>query len=304
MAVTSWGLLLLILFFSFLTFYSAYFEKVTDCGCFGDAIKLTPWQSFFKDIILLLLLVPVFVKRKKFNEIFSHKIGILIMLGTTATCLFIAYWVINHLSFIDFRPYHVGANIPENMKLKPNAKPDIYEIRYTIKNIHTNKEKIITDKEYMNSRIWEDTTWKIIKTSQPKLIQKGDKPKITDYRIFNEEGEDLTEESFKGIKLLILMEYVDKASIKGVKKIKKLIQETTNKNITTWVITGSDYKTYEPYRHEWQWAIPFYNADSKVIKTIIRSNPGIVLLKNGIVLAKWHYNDTPDIEEIQRKLSK
>ncbi|MFQ3576387.1 MAG: BT_3928 family protein [Cytophagales bacterium] len=302
MKITMWGMMLLILFFSFLTFYSAYFEKVTDCGCFGDAIKLEPWHSFWKDIILLVMILPLFLQMNRLKSVFSKKTGDYVMLGFTFLCFFMAYWVMNHLSFIDFRAYKVGASIPENMKLPPNAKPDIFEIKYSMKNLVSGDEKTITDKEYMESKIWEDTTWQITSTAPPKLIQKGDKPKITDYRIFNTEGDDFTQESFEGEKIIILLEHADKASPKPSKKIATLITSAQEKKMTVWVVTGSDYKTYEPFRHEWQWSAPFFNADPKVIKTIIRSNPGIMLLKDGVVKAKWHHNDTPELKEIEKKL--
>jgi uncharacterized membrane protein YphA (DoxX/SURF4 family) len=108
--ITIWTLLAMIVFFTFLTFYSAYFNKVTDCGCFGDAIKLTPWESFTKDVVLLILILIIYVGRKYITPLVKpHTIKAALMVSLLA-CIGYVYYVLNHLPVIDFRPYEIGKN--------------------------------------------------------------------------------------------------------------------------------------------------------------------------------------------------
>ena len=124
------SLLVLIIFFTLLTFYSAYTGKVTDCGCFGDAMKMTPWQSFWKDIGLLVLILIVFFGRKYIQPFFSKIARSLIVLVSLILCLWLGYHVLMHLPVVDFRAYKVGANIPEGMKVPPDALPPIIEYQW------------------------------------------------------------------------------------------------------------------------------------------------------------------------------
>ncbi|MFP4091521.1 MAG: MauE/DoxX family redox-associated membrane protein, partial [Cyclobacteriaceae bacterium] len=116
MRLTSWLLMGIIVFFTFLTFYSAYFNKVTDCGCFGDAIKLTPWQSFYKDIILLVLIGIIFMYRDKYQSLLKGNAADLSIAAVTAINIFGAIFAIQHLPYFDFRAYKVGSNIPALMQ--------------------------------------------------------------------------------------------------------------------------------------------------------------------------------------------
>src|SRR5690349_12963557 len=115
MDISTWVLLALMVFFTILTFYSAYFNKVTDCGCFGDAIKLTPWESFIKDIVLMVFVLHLFWYRKTYAHMLKPSLGYSIVLGTTLLCIFLGIFAIRHLPFIDFRAYQVGAHIPTQM---------------------------------------------------------------------------------------------------------------------------------------------------------------------------------------------
>ena len=202
-------LLSLIVFFTFLTFYSAYFNKVTDCGCFGDAIKLTPWQSFYKDLILLSFSIIIyflqsklrnhngFFKIKVFDDI-SFKNGVVIFISLIS--LVISYTAINFLPFIDFRPYKVGNYIPDLME--PSE-----ELKYSYI-----MEKNGRRYEFDNYPNDESFTFKEIKLLNPEA-----EPKISDYSLWNEDG-DFTNESFLGNKLFIIIHDVNKIGI-GSKKI-------------------------------------------------------------------------------------
>jgi uncharacterized membrane protein YphA (DoxX/SURF4 family) len=285
--VTSTLLLLLVIYFGFLTFYSAYYNKVTDCGCFGDFLKLKPWHSFIKDVVLFVPLVFIYIYRKKIKSNLRPGFAHFFMGIVTFTSVYIAYHAINHLPMIDFRAYKVGAHIPSLMK--PSGEL-IYE--YTM-------EK--DGKRFKMTEYPTDTTYKFISMDikNPEVL-----PKIKDFSVWNEDG-DYTQEVLKGNKLIIIVLNADKARRKDFANIVKLV-DSSNKldaiKIETLVLTSSSGEAFERLRHDVQLAAPYYYADGVVLKTIMRSNPGVWLLKNGTVMGKWHYNDTPHIDEVIEKL--
>ncbi len=280
MNITIWALGLMIVFFTFLTFYSAYFNKVTDCGCFGDAIKLTPWQSFYKDIILVVLIGILFINRYKFIPFVKEKMGDIILLVTTLVTMGAAIYAIKHLPFKDFRAYKIGANIPRSMLPSEDLKYKFI--------MSKDGEEIEFDK-YPT-----DTTLKFI---EMVLTNPEANPKITDYGVWNDEG-DFTEETFKGFKLIIIAYDVTKTNVDSFIEINKLLSGLKGSVVEPIVLTASDGATFEEFRHHVQLGIPYYFTDATVLKTIIRSNPGIALWKNGEVMGKWHYNDVPAAAEI------
>ena len=282
MEKTTWVLLLMIVFFSFLTFYSAYFNKVTDCGCFGDAIKLTPWQSFYKDLVLLLLIVHLFFYRRKYAPLLSTRNGHGVIALVIVVCLYLGIYAVNHLPFIDFRPYKVGNNIPEQMIA---SELPIIEYVFEREGEKVRSAKYISEKEgykYVDSYV---------------LNEEATTPPITDYNVRSITGEDVTQSTFEGIKLLLIIYDVNKADTDELDKIKKLVADLEGK-IETIVITASGEADFEAFRHKYQLAIPYYMVDATVIKAMMRANPGMILLKNGTVLGKWHNNDTPTIGDI------
>ena len=278
MKITSWVLLAIIVFFTFLTFYSAYFNKVTDCGCFGDAIKLTPWQSFYKDIILLVLIVVIFLKRNDYTPFFSPLFRNVKVIGVTIFVTGFALYAIAHLPFIDFRTYKVGAHIPSLMKA---SAPLRYQ--YTL-------EK---DGERFKFETYPTEPGYTFVSS--KLLNPQDEPKITDLSVWNDDGE-FTDDLLTGNKLLIIVHDAEKASLKKIDRLRNLTY--TNPNYETWMLTSSGYEAVENFRRKNQLGVPYFYADATVLKTIIRSNPGVWLLKNGTVVGKWHYNDTPLSDDV------
>ena len=292
-------LLSLIVFFTFLTFYSAYFNKVTDCGCFGDAIKLTPWESFYKDIILLVFSISIYFLNKNLKnqvglfyiKIFDDKVfrnGIIIV--STIICLIISFSAINFLPFIDFRAYKIGNYIPDLMN--PSE-----ELKYSYI-----MEKGGREYEFESYPLDESFTFKKINLLNPEA-----QPKITDYSLWNETG-DYTNESFLGNKLFIIIHDVNKMGLKG-KKLQDFISELKIlvSNINFWVepiiITSSDSKSFNDFKEKYDIKIKNVYGDATVLKTIIRSNPGFFLLRNGTVTGKWHYNKFPDAKEILRRVN-
>ena len=287
-------LLGLIVFFTFLTFYSAYFNKVTDCGCFGDAIKLTPWQSFYKDLILLSFSLIIYFLHSKLRyqdgffkiKIFEDNVfknGVIIFISVIS--LIISYTAINFLPFIDFRPYKVGNYIPDLMQ--PSE-----ELKYSYI-----MEKNGRNYEFDNYPNDESFTFKEIKLLNPEA-----EPKISDYSLWNEDG-DFTNESFLGNKLFIVIHDVNKLGIDRRKinefiiKLKKL-KSDINFWVEPIVLTSSDSKSLSSFLDKNKISIKSIYGDASVLKTMIRSNPGFLLMRNGTVRGKWHFNKFPDPTEI------
>ena len=278
MKITSWILLAMIVFFTFLTFYSAYFNKVTDCGCFGDAIKLTPWQSFYKDIILLVLIGIIFCKKDSFKPMLGPKLQEVKIIGSAIFFTSMAIYAIQHLPFIDFRAYKVGNHLPSLMK---NSEPLKY--MYIM-------EK--DGKTYEFENYPSEGGYKYV---DAKLMNPEAAAKITDLNVWRGE-DDYTNELMNGSKLVIIIHQVEKTSLDEIDRLRNLTIQ--NPRFDTWILTSSGYEKFEAFRHKHQLAAPYFFADATVLKTMVRSNPGILLLKDGTVMAKWHYNDTPLADEV------
>ncbi|HRI80400.1 MAG TPA: DoxX family protein [Cyclobacteriaceae bacterium] len=282
MQQTTWVLLGLMIFFTFLTFYSAYFDKVTDCGCFGDAIKLTPWESFWKDIVLMVFVSHLFWYRKTYRAELRTMEGHSVMLITSIIFFFTGIYALRHLPFIDFRPYKIGNNIQQQML--PGETP-------VIEYVFEKDGKAVRSAKFLPAE--EGYAYK----SSEVLNADKIKPKITDYSVTGTDGEDLTAMSLSGIKLFIIMEDVRESSTKNMDRLRTLVQALDGK-VEIMALTSSSSVQMESFRHENQLAVPYAFTDATVLKTMIRSNPGIILLRDGTVLGHWHYNDVPDSEEV------
>ncbi|MCA6078057.1 BT_3928 family protein [Fulvivirga sedimenti] len=286
MRYTAVVLLVLMIFFTGLTFFSAYTGKVTDCGCFGDAIPLTPWQSFYKDLILMVFVLHLFWHRKRFIPSFRTGVNRTIVAFAGLLSVLVGWYAIEHLPYIDFRPYKIGNSIPQNMIAEENP---IVEYRFLKDGEEVTSEKYLMPEdgyEYIDATI---------------LNEKASTPKITDYQVVDLDGNDFTEESFQGIKLLLLFQDVSKSDDESLEAIRELIAFAPGK-FDVMAFTSSGPDAFENYRHEHQLAVPYYFLDATVLKAMIRSNPGIMLLKDGVVVGKWHANDVPEPDELQSKL--
>lgn len=284
MNVTAILLLLLMVFFTFLTFYSAYFDKVTDCGCFGDAIKLTPWQSFWKDIILMIFVLHLFWYRKTYVAVLRAREGHFVVVAVTIMSLLAGIYAIRHLPFIDFRAYRIGNHIPAEMQ--PEEQP-VFEYVFLRKD---NGEEVRSQKYLMDTMQYKYES--VVQLNEDKT-----KARITDYAVSSVEGEDVTQQTFQGAKLFFIIYDVSKASVDNIDRIVKLSRDLDGK-VDMMVLTSSGANQFEAFRHEYQLAVPYYFADATVLKTIIRSNPGITLWVDGTVKGMWHHNDTPEAAEV------
>jgi uncharacterized membrane protein YphA (DoxX/SURF4 family) len=273
--LTVWTLALMILFFTFLTFYSAYFNKVTDCGCFGDAIKLTPWESFYKDVILVVLIAILFVFQKDLPKS-SPKWANVVTVVCFVSAIVLSVLAIRNLPFIDFRAYNVGVNIPQNMMPSSPLQYDYV--------MEKNGERFVFDQYPVD----ESLEFVEMNLKNPEAL-----PKISDFAVWNDEG-DFSEEVFSGNKLLILVSDLRKLDESNFDKIDILVRELKATSIEPIFIASASQQEITTINQARGWNILGLQADATVVKTIIRSNPGIMLLKDGVVLAKFHHNNTPE----------
>lgn len=309
---TIFSLFGLILFFTFLTFYSWYFDKVKDCGCFGDAIPLTPFQSFMKDVILTVMIVFLLFKRNLVKPVFSTRGGSVISILSTIGCIAFGLYTVRHLPVKDFRAYKVGANLPKNMKPAEKLKygPEVY-----IYNDLTAKKDVDISKEDFtkNWKKYSDTLkYKFVKLDKP-LLNPDALPKITDYKVFNKQNADVTTQTLTGQKFFIVIpdiaktkkgKKIAKTALGAYPKINELVKELRKAQIQPLVLTAAGEQEMEQFRHQVQLAVDYYFVDKKVLKTMVRANPGLMLLQDGTVKGKWHHNDMPKIEEVKKKLGK
>ncbi|WP_299583109.1 BT_3928 family protein [Mucilaginibacter sp.] len=300
----AWGLLLLIIFFAFLTFYSAYFQVVQTCGCFGDAIPLTPWQSFSKDLVLLLLIVVLFINRRNIKPLFAAKTGDNLLITITVLSIGFGLYTYNFSPVIDFLPYKIGANIPAEMKTPPGAKPDEYELTYNLKNKKTGETKVMTNTEYLKTNIWKDNNWEVVGQPESRLVKKGFTPKIRDLAIQDAQGNDYTKELLTNpYNNLVIVAYdLNKTDDEAIGRLNAMaINLAQNFNTRTVMLTSNSHQFTEAYSKQHHLMFEIFYADGVPLKTMVRANPGVLLLKNGTVVNKWHYHSMPKYDDLVKK---
>ncbi|HUH20130.1 BT_3928 family protein [Albibacterium sp.] len=302
---TIWGLLLLIIFFTFLTFYSAFFEVVTSCGCFGDAIPLTPWQSFTKDCILLILIAILFYYKEQIKPLIKDFYTQSIL----TTCVIVVsigfgVYTYNFLPIIDFLPYKSGNNLPSLMTIPEGESIDEYETIYVLKNKETNETKKVGDKEYLQAEIWKDQSWEIVGDPETRLIKKGYQVPISDLIISDINGVDHTNEIIENpeYNLIIVAYDINSANQDGLKKLNNLAQSAAEEyRIRTVILTASTMQAVEKATNGLDLFSEIFFVDAIPLKSMVRSNPGLMLLKNGTVIKKWHFHILPSIQKLADK---
>ncbi|WP_396179033.1 BT_3928 family protein [Flavobacterium sp.] len=282
--LTIWSLLLMIVFFTFLTFYSAYFNKVTDCGCFGDALKLTPWESFTKDIVLLFFILILVINIKLIKPLFKNNVNAILTGITLVLCIFMAYWVLNHLPLKDFRAYKVGTNIEEGMAFPPDAEPAVIEMIFVYKVNGVDTE--FTDKELMSIPPGAQFV-----DRKDKIISLGYVPPIHDFTM-EKEDVDFTSTFLAEPKLMLFISYnLEIADEAGLQKLEALHQAAVKKGYKVIGMTASSQQEIAKVKAKYNFTFEYYFTDATTLKTIERANPSIVTLEKGTITQKVHYND-------------
>lgn len=278
-------LIALCIFFAFLTFYSAYFNVVTDCGCFGDALKMEPWQSFWKDIFLLIgLLILYFLYRNEFNQP-EEKTKFKKYLSAFAfmSMVFVINWGITHEPVIDFRDYKIGTDLNLE-KRKIEKDPSEFKSFYSLKNEKTGEVLEVNQDDYVNEKkYWEEGSPWIIedgKTSS-KLMKQGYESEIAKFKPETLEGIDLTEELLKVPKALLIFSYNPKdANINVLAQAEAKLMQQKDALVYGISTNPTTFKT-----------IKNTMMDGTAIKTIARSNPFVMTLEKGKIVDKRSAED-------------
>ena len=293
----AWGSLLFMAFFTPLTLVLALTNPVSDCGCFGDAMILTNWQTFWKNIILFLLAIMIFVYRKEYKSSLSlmGQFSFLTLAGAGMLCLSI--YCYRHLPVLDFRPYAVGKNITESMRLPEGAEPDQYEVTLKYKNKQTGEIRSFTEENYP----WQDTLNWEYESSSERLVKKGYITPIHDLVIEHPTLGNITEEILEDDNhtILAVAYNLNQSDTQYQPAINRLAEYACEKGIRFYGLTSSTERDIEAYKKRNHVPYEFCTADEIQLKTMIRSNPGVIILREGTILDKWAGKDVPDVKELQ-----
>jgi len=297
---TLWLYAGLLIFFLFLTGFTTITGKVTDCGCFGDFLKLKPKVSFFKDILLavVFIIVVLFAKRK-LKPLFNPKFALAFFAIATIFTVWFNLRNINHLPIKDFRAYKVGTNLNKCTSMEGLEEGE-RELYYTMKNSKTGETKELESKEYMSSGIWKNKNWTIVEgANREVIIKEAELPPCKDFIIIDADGNEIQDDikNLNGIQFLVGAYDLSKSNSTGFNIVNKTLNAASNAGIPIMGLTSSSIQKGNKMARGYQ----FSNLDAVPIKTMIRSNPGVVMLKDGTVIAKWHYNDIPSFADIKKE---
>ena len=282
------ALVLIMSFMTPLTLWLAIDEPISDCGCFGDAIVLSNWQTFWKNVLLLLASITVLKWRKRIFPLVTTRLdwsiglyGFLFVLGVTCYCYY-------KLPIFDFRPYYIGADIRKGMEIPEGKQPTVYETRFIMQKDGEVKEFGLDE--------YPDSTWTFVDT---RLVvkEKGYEPPIHDFSIIRQEdGEDITDivlddENYMFLLVAHQMELADDSSID---LINELYDYSLKYGYSFYCLTSSSDEDILRWQNSTGAEYPFCLMDNTTLRTMIRSNPGVILLQKGKVLNKWGVNEIPD----------
>jgi hypothetical protein len=290
------------IFFTGLTFWVALKNPVTDCGCFGDALVISNWETFYKNIVLLALSIIIFLYRRNMEGIPKPKTAKIGAFASVFIYLVLVWYSYNHLPILNFRPYKNGVNIPEAMSIPKNAPQPIYKNILYYKNLKTNEIKEFTDQ----NAPWADTLNWVYSDMKTILVQEGYKPKIHDFIIENREGFDekeqfLNEENFV---FLIISHDLHKTNMKHQAEINRLADWALKNDMKFIFLTGNTHTDASAFAEKHGLKYGMYYCDATTLKTIMRSNPGLMVIKKGTIIDQWHHNDIPSPEKFQKEYLK
>lgn len=290
MQLTAWLLLLMMSFFTLLTFYDALYDPVPDCGCFGDAIKLSNWATFYKNLILMAPTVWIFCNRNKFSPFLNPKrqtiTAVAFLIGFSA----FSYYYSMHLPLIDFREWKLGNKMTAN----ETADDRVYVIY---------QNKVSGDRqEYLSPDFpWNDSIWMSQWEFVDQRIEKDQDELIHNLMAEDANGNDFTDLILQSPGILVVVAPdLTNASAKGMKRIAAVEKSSIELAIPLVVLTSNLPEEAEQLINQYGMQTDTFFADDIVLKTMIRSNPGLMLFYNGYVAGKWHYNDLPDENKLQR----
>lgn len=281
-----------------LTLYLALANPVSDCGCFGDAWVLTNWQTFGKNIVLLVAAIAVFRDRKLMFRFVTLKIEWMVSLYTLLFVFALSFYCLEYLPVLDFRPYKIGTNIKAGMEIPEGAKPSVFESRFVLEKDGRRQEFTLDN--------YPDSTWTFVKT-RTVLKEKGYEPPIHDFSMISlGTGEDITDSvlSDKGYAFLLVAHRIEEADDSNIDLINEIYDYSAEHGYGFYALTSSPDEEIGMWRERTGAEYPFCQMDDITLKTIIRSNPGLLLIKDGTILNKWSDNQLPDEYVLNDSLDK
>lgn len=281
-----------------LTLYLALANPVSDCGCFGDAWVLTNWQTFGKNIVLLIAAITVFRERKLMFRFVTLKIKWMVSLYTLLFVFALSFYCLEYLPVLDFRPYKIGADIKAGMEIPEGAKPSVFESRFVLEKDGRQQEFTLDN--------YPDSTWTFVET-RTVLKEKGYEPPIHDFSMISlGTGEDITDSVLtdKGYTFLLVAHRIEEADDSNIDLINEIYDYSVEHGYGFYALTSSPDEEIEMWRERTGAEYPFCQMDDITLKTIIRSNPGLLLIKDGTILNKWSDNQLPDEYVLNDSLDK
>ena len=291
MKQVAWLVLLLMSFFTAVTFYDALYSPVPDCGCFGDAIVLTNWETFYKNLVLMVFVLIVFLGRNKIKAYFTT-IKEFSIIGIVSL-LFIWFSVYNYrnLPLINFRPWKVG-----NKMMSDNPQPSKFYL------VYKNKQSGET-KEYLSNELpWQDTVWVANWEYVSTREDNPNKSLLGAFAISDSAGTDMTEHFVRNpeFQFFIASYNIKEANKEAFEKLNPFIEKANSKGISIIILTGSSSEEIAEFKKLFpKMNYEIFTSDDIALKAMIRSNPGLVLLKNAVVLGQWHWRNIPDFDEVE-----
>lgn len=275
-----------------LTFWIALSNPVADCGCFGDAVVLSNWSTFWKNVVLLLMSLVVLVNRRQLFPLATVRFDWLIGLYAFLYILNMMVFSYRYLPVFDFRPYHVGADIRQGMEIPEGEKATVYETLFVMQKDGVEKEFTLEN--------YPDSTWTFV-DSRTIVKEKGYEPPIKDFSILQmEDGEDITEQvlSDENYTFLMVAHQLALADDSAIDLINELYEYSLEHGYGFYCLTSSSDEDVWNWKENTGAEYPFCLMDNITLKTMIRSNPGVMLLKEGKVVNKWSVNELPDEYEL------
>lgn len=273
-----------------ITLWLAIWNPISDCGCFGDAIKLSNWGTLWKNVLLLACAIVVVRNPLLMMRFISRTNQWIVINFTVVFILLTSLWSLYDLPQFDFRPYHIGANIKKGMEIPEGEKQPQFETTFILEKNGEQKEFTLND--------YPDSTWTFI-DSKTVQTEEGYVPPIHDFSLTEQEtGDDITEEVLTdtGYTFLLVAPYLEKADDSCFGEIDQIYEYAEDNGLPFYCVTASSDKSINKWRDLTGAEYPFCRADGTTLKTIIRSNPGLVLLKKGTVIRKWSHHFLPDLQ--------
>lgn len=280
--------MLLMIVMTPLTFYLAIANPVSDCGCFGDAWVLTNWQTFGKNVVLLAAAIIVFRRYKQIVRFITAKMEWLVSMYTLFFVFVLSFYCLANLPILDFRPYKIGTDIKAGMEIPEDAKPSVFETYFILEKDGKQQEFTLDN--------YPDSTWTFVE-ARTVLKEKGYEPPIHDFSLIElSTGEDITDSvlAYKGYTFLLVAHRIEEADDGNIDLINEIYDYSVEHGYKFYALTSSSEEAIEEWCDQTGAEYPFCQVDDITLKTIIRSNPGLLLLKDGIILNKWADNQIPD----------